>query len=144
MFDGWEVYYNSSTYKCEGCLLSPLNPFDAEYDSDVDGFYVNYTNLEIDHIHINVQEFIADTDPWLADTDNDTMLDGWEYWWGLDPRNASDAWIDTDGDELLNRLEHNNTAFGSNYTEVDGILLTIPTLNDTCLLYTSPSPRDRG
>ena len=131
MFDGWEVYYNSSTYKCEGCVLNPLNPFDAEHDSDVDGFYVNYTHLEIDHVHINVQEFIADTDPWLSDTDNDTMLDGWEYWWGLDPRNASDAWIDTDGDELLNRLEHNNTAFGSNYTEVDGILLTIPTLNDT-------------
>ena len=40
------------------------------------------------------------------DTDSDTMLDGWEYRYGLDPTNAADGTADADGDGMDNRGEH--------------------------------------
>ena len=46
------------------------------------------------------------TDPTNPDTDNDSMWDGWETYYGLDPLNGSDRFLDLDGDELPNLQEY--------------------------------------
>ena len=121
MGDGWEVYYN----------LNPLDGYDATVDNDLDGFDENYNGtLEVEEEHNNILEFQADTHPYIADTDADGMLDGWEWKYGLNPLNPLDANADSDGDGLINRLEYNNTAAGP-YVEVDGITSTHPNNNDT-------------
>ena len=35
--------------------------------------------------YTNLLEFQADTNPYLPDTDGDGMLDGWEWYYGLNP-----------------------------------------------------------
>ena len=121
MLDGWEVYYG----------LNPLDDFDATVDNDEDGFDSNYNGtIEEDEEHNNILEFQADTHPYIADTDADGMLDGWEWRYGLDPLNALDAGADSDNDGVINRLEYNNTAAGP-YVEVDNITTTLPRNNDT-------------
>jgi len=121
MFDGWEVYYG----------LNPLDDFDASVDNDEDGFDSNYNGtIEEDEEHNNILEFQADTHPYIADTDADGMLDGWEWRYGLDPLNPLDAGADSDNDGVINRLEYNNTAAGP-YVEVDNITTTLPQNNDT-------------
>ena len=61
----------------------------------------------------------------------DGIPDGWEAYHGLDPRNASDATLDSDSDGWdIDR---------------DGFIIpdsSIATARWGCLLYTSPSPRD--
>ena len=121
MGDGWEIYYG----------LNPLDGYDATVDNDLDGFDENYNGtLEVEEEHNNILEFQADTHPYIADTDADGMLDGWEWKYGLNPLNPLDANADSDGDGLINRLEYNNTAAGP-YVEVDGITSTHPNNNDT-------------
>ena len=49
------------------------------------------------------------TDPLNSDTDDDTLPDGWEVEFNLDPKSASGAngfWGDPDGDGLLNSQEY--------------------------------------
>ncbi len=47
----------------------------------------------------------------LLDADADTLLDDWEVRFQLNPFDASDAWIDTDGDGITNIVEYaNNTS----------------------------------
>ena len=121
MWDGWEVYYN----------LNPRDSFDSTVDNDEDGFDANYNgSLEEDEEHNNLLEFMADTHPYIADTDADGMLDGWEWLFGLNPLNPLDANYDSDNDGVINRLEYNNTAAGP-YIEVDNITSTHPNNNDT-------------
>ncbi|MFL0804858.1 MAG: FG-GAP-like repeat-containing protein [Agarilytica sp.] len=43
-----------------------------------------------------------------TDSDNDFMADSWELAYGLDPENASDAALDSDGDGATNLQEFNN------------------------------------
>ena len=45
------------------------------------------------------------TDPTNPDTDGDGMWDAWETYYGLNPLNASDRFLDLDGDALPNFLE---------------------------------------
>ncbi len=45
------------------------------------------------------------TTPTNPDSDGDGMWDGWETYYGLDPLNASDRFLDLDGDGLPNYLE---------------------------------------
>ncbi len=45
------------------------------------------------------------TDPTDPDTDGDGMWDAWETYYGLNPLNASDRFLDLDGDALPNYLE---------------------------------------
>ena len=121
MWDGWEVYYG----------LNPLDAYDSTVDHDEDGFDSNYNGtIEEDEEHNNILEFQADTHPYLADTDADGMLDGWEWRYGLDPLNPLDAGADSDNDGVINRIEYNNTAAGP-YVEVDNITTTLPRNNDT-------------
>ena len=42
----------------------------------------------------------------LADTDRDGMPDTWENLYGFNPQNAADAFLDSDGDGVLNWKEY--------------------------------------
>ncbi|SVC42634.1 uncharacterized protein METZ01_LOCUS295488, partial [marine metagenome] len=89
MPDGWEIFYN----------LNPVSELDADddmdedgYDSDRDGYVSpdeNFTNLE---------EYLVGTSPWEIDTDGDSMPDGWEIFYELNPLDSVDAWFDSDED----------------------------------------------
>ena len=80
--DWWESLYG----------FDPEDPSDAAFDPDSDGLS-------------NLAEFLAGTNPLLADSDGDGMPDAWEVENGLRPGDASDASADPDGDGLLNLAE---------------------------------------
>ena len=80
--DWWEALYG----------FDPADPSDAALDADGDGLS-------------NLAEFLAGTNPLLADSDGDGMPDGWEVGNGLRPCDAADAGADPDGDGLANLAE---------------------------------------
>ncbi len=55
------------------------------------------------------ETFVHGTDAALQDTDSDLIDDGWESANGLDPLNAADAAVDSDGDGFSNLLEYQNS-----------------------------------
>lgn len=66
-----------------------------------------------------IGEMSAGTNSTNSDTDGDTMMDGWEILWHLNPNNSSDAYQDADHDGLDNynesrtaRIYGNGTVFG--------------------------------
>jgi hypothetical protein len=71
--------------------LDPHDSTDAQGDPDEDGL-------------TNQQEARADTSPFLADTDGDSLPDGWEVQEGVDPL-RNDANANPDGDYLTNLEE---------------------------------------
>lgn len=116
MWDGWEVYYD----------LNPLDPDDAFQDPDDDGFDFDHDGwIDFNETFMNLEEFRNGTDPFEPDTDGDTMIDGWEVEYGLDPLH-DDSNGDLDGDSILNILEWNNTFF-----DVDGIMQMNPASHDS-------------
>lgn len=77
MRDSWEIEHQ----------LNTNNPADASLDLDEDGL----TNLE---------EFQNDTNPHVADSDQDGYKDGFEVAHGFDPALQSDGTLSTDGDVM--------------------------------------------
>ena len=108
MNDGFEVKYNLLPNDA-----STQGPLHAEGDADSDGL----TNLE---------EFLANTNPRLKDSDEDTLEDGWEVRHGFDPNSPDIENVDADGDGLfIIRRE----GFGDTSSESE--LLTSPYDTDT-------------
>jgi len=122
MPDGWEIFYG----------LNPTSSSDAWFDSDSDGWDINFDDdLVYDERYFNFMEYYNDTHPIDPDTDKDTMSDGWEVLYDLDPLKASDNFEDKEGDGLPNLYEFNNTLVNTPWVDVDGIFSTRPDLNDT-------------
>jgi RHS repeat-associated protein len=82
--DGWEVQHQQEGFDP---LVSNKN-----IDSDSDQMS-------------DANEYKMGTDPLKADTDGDSLPDGWEYINGLNPL-ANDAYVDSDGDGYVNCLEY--------------------------------------
>jgi len=95
MPDGWEVTYGTD----------PLRD-DAAEDPDNDGWDAD-RNLVIDpdEHYTNIKEFGNGTDPHRADTDGDSMPDGFEVRYGLKPLDPMDDESDPDSDGLTNFRE---------------------------------------
>jgi len=122
MPDGWELFYG----------LNPTLSSDAWFDSDSDGWDSNYDGeLVYEERYFNYMEYFNDTNPLVSDTDSDTMPDGWEVIFDLNPLFSSDNFEDKDGDGLVNVYEYNNSLVNTGWKDRDGIFTSRPDLNDT-------------
>ncbi len=54
-------------------------------------------------------EFLNDTHPFDFDSDSDSMPDGWEVYYDLNPLKPTDNFEDKEGDGLPNVYEYNNS-----------------------------------
>ena len=122
MSDGWELFYS----------LNPSSSADAWIDSDADGWDSNFDDeLEYEERYLNYMEYLNDTHPFESDTDGDTMPDGWEVYFDLEPLRPSDNFEDKEGDGLVNLYEYNNSLVNTGWVDNDGIFTTRPDSNDT-------------
>ena len=122
MSDGWELYYG----------LNPTLSSDAWFDSDSDGWDSDYDGeLVYDERYFNYMEYLNDTNPLVSDTDGDSMPDGWEVIFDLDPLRPSDNFEDKENDGLVNVYEYNNSLVNTGWLDRDGIFTSRPDLNDT-------------
>jgi len=88
--------------------FDPMKQIDGWLDSDYDGFDQNFDGfLSEDEFYTNSMEYLQGTNPRFSDSDMDGMLDGWEYYWGLDPL-SPDSEEDLDNDTLSNLYEYDN------------------------------------
>lgn len=89
-------------------------------DLDNDGYDFNGDGkIDQNEKFTNKEEYENGTDPKNPDTDNDTMIDGWEAYFGLNPK-WNDSSNDTDKDGLTNLEEWNyDTNPNSSDTEND-------------------------
>lgn len=107
--DGWELSFG----------FNASNPMDAVFDDDWDladnwaEYYwgQNESNPEWDGLNDSWIEAVSGvwwngTNPLLFDTDNDTMPDGWEMTFRLEPRSNSDWHQDLDADSAQNWEEY--------------------------------------
>jgi hypothetical protein len=109
--DGYEIKSDNLTNLQE--FLNGTDP--TLYDTDDDSFYDNLNDKLFwlsDDYELNdrgcwsdISSIHTTTDPTNADTDGDKMSDGWEEYYGLNPCNASDRFLDLDDDGLANYLE---------------------------------------
>ena len=97
-------------------LLSPLASFpvqgsdpndpDGDEDNDEDGYDANRDGtISIEERYTNLEEYHNNTNPNDKDTDDGGAWDGWEIYYGFNPRNDTDDFIDSDADSLANYLE---------------------------------------
>jgi len=101
---------------------------DSYYDSLTRQFYdmsdyqevnivYNQTDSAVDWNGDGINDY--KTCPYKADTDGDLMPDGWELLVGLNPLNATDRFLDLDGDGLPNILEFRYPPSGNQYFTTD-------------------------
>ena len=90
-------------------LLAPLaaasNPNDPDGDNDDDGDGYDWNRdgeISDEEMYTNLEEYHNHTNPSDPDTDGGGAWDGWEVFWGFEPRDADDDGGDADGDSLLN------------------------------------------
>ena len=93
-------------------LFSPFASFpvsaniDPDEDNDADGYDANRDGvLSEEEKYTNLEEYYNNTNPNDKDTDDGLAWDGWEVYYGFNPRNATDDSLDNDGDSLINNLE---------------------------------------
>jgi len=98
---GWD---NPQDFECH---IDPYGSGARFYD-DLE----NYTNFEEYQNGTNPINNDTDGDKWKdgsevyhQDQDDDDMWAGWEYYFGFDPFDSSDALIDSDGDGYVNKCE---------------------------------------
>jgi hypothetical protein len=110
MPDSWEASFAlrardeaTEQYTCSKTLDWELDDASADYDLD---------SLS------NYQEYQEGTNPVVADTDGDGMLDGFEVNFGLNPKDVVDGLTDLDGDGASNRLEHDA---GTDPTDINNV-----------------------
>jgi hypothetical protein len=91
---------------------------DASEDIDKDGLS-------------NIDEYLWQCNPIIADTDQDQLQDGWEVSNGLNPIDSSDAWLDPDNDNVTNYQEfldntdpQDETSFVQHYGDIRGEIYT--------------------
>ncbi|MEC9457527.1 MAG: hypothetical protein VYD27_00960 [Candidatus Thermoplasmatota archaeon] len=98
---GWD---NPQDFECH---IDPFGSGSGFYD-DLE----NYTNFE--EFQNGTNPIINDTDGdkwndgsevYHQDQDGDDMWAGWEYYFGYDPHDPSDAMVDSDGDGYVNKCE---------------------------------------
>ncbi|UCE38011.1 MAG: PKD domain-containing protein [Thermoplasmata archaeon] len=104
--------YEELTKGIDDLLTDPMNP-----DTDSDGLWDGYTIGG----HYGELSYGANaTDP---DSDDDTMPDGWEVKYGLNPIDSSDATLDKDWDGLDNAQEYTvETTVDDSDTDDDGLV----------------------
>jgi protocatechuate 3,4-dioxygenase beta subunit len=97
-------------------LLSPFASFpvgasdpndpDGDDDNDSDGYDSNRDGvLSDEEKYTNLEEYYNNTNPNDEDTDDGGAWDGWEIYYGFNPRNASDDSLDSDDDFISNSIE---------------------------------------
>lgn len=97
-------------------LLSPFASFpvnasdpndpDGDEDNDSDGYDANRDGvLSDEEKYTNLEEYYNNTNPNDEDTDDGGAWDGWEIYYGFNPRNASDDSLDSDADFIANNIE---------------------------------------
>ncbi len=97
-------------------LLSPLASFpvqasdpndpDGDDDNDSDGYDSNQDGeISDEEKYTNLEEYYNNTNPNNPDTDDGGAWDGWEIYYGFNPRNDTDDSMDNEGDMLMNSLE---------------------------------------
>ena len=97
-------------------LISPLatlpvsasdpNDPDSDDDNDGDGYDANRDGvISEEEKYTNLEEYHNNTNPNDEDTDNGGAWDGWEVYYGFNPRNSSDDSLDADSDSLENMFE---------------------------------------
>jgi hypothetical protein len=91
--DGWAYNRSTRTWGKTGTPDGVCQPWEGEENATTVINGVKWGNGKIDS---------NETNPLLNDTDGDGIPDGWERWYGLDPLNASDAYLDSDLDGLTN------------------------------------------
>jgi len=93
-------------------LFSPFATFpvsaniDPDEDNDSDGYDANRDGIISDEEkYTNLEEYLNNTNPNDSDTDDGGAWDGWEVYYGFNPKSAADESNDNDGDSLTNAIE---------------------------------------
>ncbi len=125
MGDGWEVHFG----------LDPLDPSDGPIISAVGGDLSNRGNYQYS---TNALGFPFDPvdglDPFEADTDGDTHLDGFEIQWGSDPLDTNSFPIEITG------FVENATASPGLTGEVSAVLFEVDGTNETMVATFAQGP----
>lgn len=132
LYDGFEYLFGPAT---NIAALRLLDAGQLTEDMDADGLSNWSEFLGRDRLS-NTNDW---TNPGAADTDGDMMPDGFEFMYGLDPLDPSDAFQDPDGDGLVNLGEFfAGTSPGLADTDADGL----PDYEEVAIYGTDPLNQD--
>lgn len=104
----WEAYFNATfgTGESDIDVTVSRSDLDAHAVSSVAFFgFATTGDADGDELPNWFELFNSHTYVHEADSDRDGMPDAWEWRYGLDPNDDSDAWLDSDGDGVLNQAE---------------------------------------